>query len=298
MKEVGYGRFGRVYNAKHKGKEYAVKEIHCLLLQQVKEDKQKLYKKFVDECHLIRRLKHPNVVQLVGMYCHKQCLLPMMVMELMHANLTTYLEKSNIRISIKLSVLNDVATGLCFLHAKSPPIVHRNLYSNNILLKFIGKDATLPVAKISDLGLANVMPNYAYESNEKPIGHFLAPEIKLTPEEESNWAPEIVNLDTSLDIFSFAGIVLHIFSQEWPIPLEHDLETCLLEKNHEVECRQVWLDKVPSELKPLVVACLSDDPACRPSAEVLLDKIQVHLYNSYMHTLGVYVIYKPEALRL
>ena len=35
---------------------------------------------------------------------------------------------------IKLSILQDVSRGLCYLHAQNPPIVHQALYSDNILL--------------------------------------------------------------------------------------------------------------------------------------------------------------------
>ena len=45
---------------------------------------------------------------------------------------------------VKLSILQDISRGLCYLHARNPPIVHQALYSDNILLT---KDLT---AKIGD----------------------------------------------------------------------------------------------------------------------------------------------------
>ena len=52
---------------------------------------------------------------------------------------------------VKLSILVDVSRGLWYLHSRNPPIVHRDLSPNNVLLT--GQF----VAKISDLGVAKVI---------------------------------------------------------------------------------------------------------------------------------------------
>ena len=68
-------------------------------------------------------------------YRDEQTILPVLVMELMEYNLTQLLEKhQNICMYIKLSILQDVSRGLCYLHSQNPPIVHQALYSDNILL--------------------------------------------------------------------------------------------------------------------------------------------------------------------
>ena len=52
---------------------------------------------------------------------------------------------------MKASILYDVAFGLNYLHSFNPPIIHRDLSPNNILLS---RDS---IAKISDLGVAKVV---------------------------------------------------------------------------------------------------------------------------------------------
>ena len=130
-----------------------------------------------------------------------------MIMELMVESLTHYVKKPNISMKIKASILYDVAFGLNYLHSYSPPIIHRDLSSNNILLL---RDS---VAKISDLGVAKVV-----QADSKATQTMLTKvpgTVDFMPPESFG---EIPNYDTSLDIYSYAGIVLHVVNQEWPSP--------------------------------------------------------------------------------
>ncbi len=56
-------------------------------------------------------------------------------------------------LSMKLSILRDVAQGLAHLHARAPPVIHRDLTAKNILLTMamMGKIADLGVARILNL---------------------------------------------------------------------------------------------------------------------------------------------------
>ena len=84
-----------------------------------------------------------------------------------------------------------------------------------------------------------------------------------------------------MDVFSFAGIILHTFNQQWPRPTEaiqFDPKTRKRVALSEVERRQQYLDKMIGEaevLKPLVEECLDDDPAVRPIIAVACERIQV-----------------------
>jgi len=74
----------------------------------------------------------------------------------------------------------------------------------------------------------------------------------------------------SLDIFSYGGIMLHTINQEWPSPkaqAEFDPVTRQTKGLNEVERRKQYLNKMTEEaeqLRPLVEACLDNDPAMRP----------------------------------
>ena len=84
-----------------------------------------------------------------------------------------------------------------------------------------------------------------------------------------------------MDIFSFAGIVLHTFNQQWPSPsdlVQYDHKTRKMVALSEVERRQQHLDKLRGEaeiLRPLVEECLDYDPTVRPTIAAVCERIQI-----------------------
>ena len=94
------------------------------------------------------------IVTSLGVYypAMDQYRLPVMVMEKMQHSLRGLVENyDNIPLNVKLSILDEVCLGLRYLHSRNPPIVHRDLTPNNILLSYRLE------AKITDLGVAKVM---------------------------------------------------------------------------------------------------------------------------------------------
>ena len=67
--ELGNGSYGKVYEVDFSGKSCAAKEVHSLLPQLAgREGAAKLKDDFLRECHLWSMLRHPNVVQFLGIY--------------------------------------------------------------------------------------------------------------------------------------------------------------------------------------------------------------------------------------
>ena len=260
--ELGRGAYGKVFTVKYREKIYAAKEIHSLLLEVANpEEKRKIRNTFLRECYHCSRLRHPNIVRFVGVYYHpdRNSVFPVMMMELMADSLTHYVKKSNINMKMKASILYDVAFGLNYLHSHNPPIIHRDLSPNNILLS---RDS---VAKISDLGVAKVVQA---DSGATQTMLTKAPgTVDFMPPESFG---EIPNYDTSLDIFAYAGIVLHVINQEWPSPANQvsiNPKTGKGKALSELERRQAHVDKMKGGaevLKPLVKACLHNLPSKRP----------------------------------
>ena len=99
---------------------------------------------------------------------------------------------------------------------------------------------------------------------------------------------EVPKYDTSLDIFSYAGIVLHVVNQEWPSPTNQvsiNQKTGKVIGLSEVERRQAHLGKMKGGaaevLKPLVKACLHNLPSKRPPIAAIfkfLEPLKVLLY--------------------
>ena len=275
-KELGRGAYGRVYAVNYYGTICAAKEIHSILVEGVGQAQmQQTLESFMRECRQCSALRHPHVIQFLGVYYPsvvgaggvQRMRLPVMVMEMMADSLTSLVVKhKKIPVHIKFSIVHDVSLGLCYLHNHDPPIVHRDLSPNNILL------TAHHVAKISDLGVAKVIK----ADNKK---------TKTTPGSVDFMPPELLTdnprYGLPVDIFSFAGIILHTFNQQWPHPTE------LVQYDHkirkrvvlsEVERRQQYLNKIRGNtvvLWSLAEECLNNDPAVRPAIGTVCERIKV-----------------------
>ena len=296
--KLGRGAYGSVFTVKHGDVICAAKKIHPILIDSVsEEEKQRIKDDFVRECLCCSSIRHPHIVQFVGVYYHSEhSSLPIMVMELMHTSLTKFIanNKSNISFGKKISILHDASQGLSFLHNHKPQILHRDLSPNNIML------TSKLVAKIGDLGVAKVVRAGSKETISK---------LKLTravPGTPDFMPPEVMKVDAvygaPIDVFSFGGIALHVFSEEWPTPGDQFMTDPITEEPiafiNEAKRRQKYLDKMTSEaaaLRETVEQCLSNNPKKRPviqevSAfiETLMMKVSVMklLYSlpRYMHS--------------
>ena len=273
--ELGRGAYGRVYAVKHCQTICAAKEIHSILVEGVGQvEMQRTIESFMRECRQCSTLRHPNVIQFLGVYYPTKpggayrMRLPVMVMEMMADSLTSFVDKhEKIPVHIKYSIVHDVSRGLCYLHNHDPPIVHRDLSPNNVLL------TAQHVAKISDLGVAKVIKADSRKTMTKAPGT-----VDFMPPEALDDTPEY---GSPMDVFSFAGIILHTFNQRWPSPsknVKFDSKTRKMVALSEVERRQQYLDKMTGEtevLRALVEECLDYDPAVRPTIATVCERIQV-----------------------
>ena len=199
------------------------------------------------------------IVTSLGVYysATDQYRLPVMVMEKMQQSLRGLMDKfSNIPLNVKLSILDEVCLGVRYLHSRNPPIVHRDLTPNNILLSHYLE------AKITDLGVAKVMQTTDTKTMTKAPGttDFMPPE---------SLADRPI-YGAALDIFSYGGVILYTITHLWPQPsswIQFDPDTGRSIYLSELQRRQHYLDKMTgdaADLKPLVTSCLDNNPKNRP----------------------------------
>ena len=276
-RELGRGAYGKVYAVEYCELTCAAKEIHSILIDGVSADERRcIVQSFLKECRQCSELRHPNIIQFLGVYYPSMLdstsatatQLPVMVMEMMAGSLTSFVkEYHEIPIHIKFSIIHDVAVGLCYLHNHDPSIVHRDLSPNNVLL------TAHHVAKISDLGVAKVIKADSKKTMTKVPGtaDFMPPEAN-TPSPKYG---------TPMDVFSFAGIILHTFNQCWPTPEPErrvDKSTEKVIALSEIERRQEHIDKMTGageKLKPLIEKCLNFDPDKRPKITEVCKSIKL-----------------------
>lgn len=267
---IGKGANGKIFKGKWEGTPCAIKEIHSIFAELASEKEFTVFKSaFIEECCRSIRLRHPNIVQFLGIYFRPQEAvsphgLPCLVMELLHSDLTTLLSDNPvIPYGIKLSMLNDVALGVRFLHRSTPSIIHRDLSSNNVLV------TRGYVAKIGDLGTARFLnPNRGAQLSRMS-------QMTKAPGTVDFMSPEVLfdnpQYGTPLDVFSFACVSLHTITHQWPTPtapVYTDPVSNVLKPRSEVERRSSFFDMFDEEtlsLKTLLMQCLENDPKARPT---------------------------------
>ena len=269
--KLGRGSYGSVFTVKYNGRVCAAKKIHPILTDEEVSaaDKQAIKNDFIRECLCCSSIRHPNIVQFLGVFFDpsEDLSLPIMVMELMDASLKMFVEnnKSTIAFEKKISILHDVSLGLSFLHKRKPPILHRDLSPNNVML------TSQLMAKIGDLGVAKVVRADSWQTRNK---------LRLTravPGTQDFMPPEVMDVDslygTPIDVFSFGGIALYVFGEEWPTPgalKQRDPTSKKMVTLTEAERRQQYLDKMTGKaagVRQMVEQCLDDDPDERPSIQ-------------------------------
>ena len=268
--ELGRGSYAAVVEVDHKGMRCAAKKIYSILSQRGEGDRHAT--RFEEECRLLGALRHPHIVQFLGIYFDPATDLPVLVMEFIPTTLAQCIERyGRLPTEICYAILRDVTLGLRFLHEQRPRVVHRDLSANNVLLT--GDMA----AKISDLGVAKIL-----QINPAEMSH-----MTQTPGTQSYMAPETLRpnprYDIEVDVFSFGVMLVHVLSGQWPMPTE---ATQVDPQNparviglSEVERRAEYLNVIdrPSNyeeghpLMPLIERCLSNSPNLRPNASELVD---------------------------
>lgn len=249
---------------KYRGSICAAKEIHRILFTNVGvAGKEKVIDDFLQECRRCSSIIHKNIVRFYGVYYppNRPSNIPSLVMELMDKSLIEYIDENqnpkNADWTERVALLSDVANGLSYLHNLSPPIIHRDLSPNNILLKQNPSSENEKwIGKIADLGMAKVVRRH---SVGKKIHTPTPGTPPFMPPEATGENP---NYTTSLDVFSYGGVMLFVFTHEWPIPADDHNDDSAVEK------RKQYLDVIPKEvkeLKPLVIHCLNDDKNERPT---------------------------------
>ena len=262
--DLGHGAYATVKLLEFGGLKCAGKKIHELLLKEGNTGY--AIKRFEEECHILSQLRHPNIVQFLGVYFPEGTKVPLLVMELLHAHLTACIERYHpIPQTICYSILHDVALGLCYLHSKTPPIIHRDLSSNNVLL------TTNMTAKISDLGVARIL-------NLTPLQ---VSRMTQTPGTPAYMPPEVMvanpKYSTSVDEFSFGIMMIHLFSGKWPEPQigPNRFENGQLIPVTEAERRAEFLLITGSDhpLMDLILKCISNDIHQRVHSNELVQKL-------------------------
>ena len=268
--QLGVGSDATVFEVNWNGTMCAAKRLHTiLLLDQSPGGAEKLIANFEAECITWSKLRHPGVVQFLGVYLERGSRLPVLVMEKMDTSLRRYLEdhsKKEFPLHLKAFVLRQVCQALAYLHGQNPPLVHHDLSPNNVLLNVVSF-----VTKLTDFGMSRAINPFTLsrKSSVKGTPAFMSPEALHAPP----------RYNETLDVFSFGNIILAILTHEWPNPgpptkYEEDKIVGLTELQRRDRYVMLFTPQEKQLFLPTVRQCLENRPDKRPSSAVLVRELR------------------------
>ncbi|XP_034905504.1 uncharacterized protein [Populus alba] len=250
---IGTGGYGSVYRAQlPSGKLVALKKLHRQEAEEPAFDKS-----FKNEVEVLAQIRHRSIVKLYGFCLHQRCMF--LVYE--------YMEKGSLFCALRNDVgavelkwmkrahiIKDIAHALSYLHHDcNPPIVHRDISSNNVLLNSESKSF------VADFGVARLLdPDSSNHIVLAGTYGYIAPELAYT-----------IAVTEKCDVYSFGVVALETLMGRHPgdilsssaqaITLKEVLDPRLPPPTNEIVVHNICT------IASLIFSCLHSNPKHRPS---------------------------------
>ena len=267
---LGIGSYGAVHKAICDELPCAAKIIHPTLCETNDPGSRKIVERFDQECEFLSGVRHPHIVQYLGVSRDPESGLPVLLMELLDDNLTHFLEQSQepLPYHIQVSLCYDIALALAYLHSNG--IIHRDLSSNNVLLIAGSR------AKVTDFGMSKFT-----DANPRMTPLTMCPGTMVYMSPEALKEPPVYT--DKLDCFSHGVLSVQIMIRQFPNPgtrtqtvpfpqsptgrIEMPVLDIVRRKSH------IDLIDPTHPLLPIATECLSYSEEDRPSAQQLCHRL-------------------------
>ncbi|GMY08930.1 probable leucine-rich repeat receptor-like protein kinase At1g35710 isoform X3 [Fagus crenata] len=271
---IGVGGSGSVYKAElQTGQVVAVKKLHPLEDEGIAN-----LESFENEIRALTAIRHSNIVRLHGFCSHLRH--SFLVYEFLEGGslgkkLRNEEEAAEFGWIKRTNVIKGVADALSYMHHDcSPPMVHRDISSNNILLDLEHK------AYISDFGTARFLkPGSSNWSVFAGTFGYAAPELAYTME-----------MNEKCDVYSFGVVTLEVIMGKHPGDLISSLSSSWLVSTTASTAHDILLkDVLDQRLEPprnqvalkvvfvakLAFACLAINPKSRPTMQQVSRELSI-----------------------
>ncbi|KAG6551695.1 hypothetical protein Mapa_006784 [Marchantia paleacea] len=249
---IGEGSCGRVYHGTWLGSDVAVK-----MFSSGQAYAPELLHEFRREVSIMKATRHPNVLLFMGAITEPKHI--SIITEFVpRGSLFRILHRSKQGLSWnrRLRMALDVALGMNYLHHRSPPILHRDLKSSNLLVTENWK------VKVGDFGLSRLKnSSFLTRMSDKGTAQWMAPEVlRNEPFSEKS------------DVYSFGVILWELATRQIPWGEMSLLEVIgavgMLDRRLEIR------DGIDPQYVELTEACWSSDSKLRPSFNTVVSRLK------------------------
>jgi serine/threonine-protein kinase len=251
---LGKGGMGAVYQGRHTviGRKVAIKFLHAELA-----GNDEVIKRFYREAQAAAAIGHRNIIEVldVGVSPKNE---PFIVMEYLEGeSLGGMLSRTGpIDLAAACGVLEPALLALHAAHEKG--IVHRDLKPDNIFLAH--EPGAPPLIKLIDFGISKFTPGTG-ASQLTQTGTLLGTPAYMSPEQ----ARGDKTMDHRTDIYAMGVILYQMLTGRLPFTGEHYNELLINVLTTAPRPPREMNPAFPAEAEPLVLRCLSKDPAERPT---------------------------------
>ena len=270
--QLGVGSYGAVYKAKCDQLPCAAKILHPVLFQTDDPGSRRILERFEQECGFLSSIRHPNIVQYLGVCRDRDSRLPVLLMELLDSSLTKYLETSNkpLPYHVQVDLCFDIALAIAYLHSNG--IIHRDLSGNNVLIVAGSR------AKVTDFGMSKLV-DASSRITRRTLTQCPGTEVYMPP--EALMEPPVYT--KKLDCFSFGVLIVQTQTRLYPnpgprnrvvpFPASPTGHTQVPVLDVERRKRQIDMISPAHPLLPVATECLKYDQEDRPSAQQLCEQL-------------------------
>ncbi|KAJ0967407.1 hypothetical protein J5N97_024324 [Dioscorea zingiberensis] len=256
--QIGVGAHSIVYKA-------TLPSGGTLAIKKLQGEGQVVEQSFQNEIQALTQIRHRNIVRLYG-FC-STAKFSFIAYEYMETGSLGAILRSEERAMEldwvkRVNIIRDIAQALSYLHHDcAPPIVHRDITSNNILLDEEYK------ACVSDFGISRLLePNSSHWSMLAGTHGYMAPELAY-----------VMRVTKKCDVYSFGVVALEVMHGIHPGDLINSLSLSMLVKD--VLDPRIPLHMVDPFIKEVLgviliaLQCIDTNPQSRPTMEQVSQRL-------------------------
>lgn len=248
---VGRGAYATCFLCEFQGRECVAKVVRK------KRDDPLLR----NEIRIWKTLHHPNVCELLAVFdtAERVTFVCERLGETLRARHVRMLRLgAKPRMHTLLRGWSDIASALAYLHGLH--IIHRDVKSENVFVKYVDDDSTRAQLKLSDFGLAKYEASGTDHTAETGSYRWMAPEV-IRHEA----------YDKSCDVYSLSMVFYEMLTFTVPFSCLTPVQAAFAVAN---DARRPPLPPLPPPVEALIAACWEQRACQRPSAAEVLQSLQ------------------------